>query len=165
MPPNDRRKGIALVPVLAIVCAVIVAAVCAALLAWAVTGRPAQPGPAAAAPGDAPKADEQTAFVPFGDAIANLAEDRLTRYVKVKITLQVDPTQAEAIQKLMGGPKKAIFNNWLIAYLSDKKLQDVRGANAINTMGREIQDGFNSLLADEGSYKVQRVLFEEFNVQ
>ena len=95
----------------------------------------------------------------------NLTEDRLTRYVKVNITLEVDPTKADAMTKLMTGPDKAVFRNWLITYLSDKQLQDVKGANAMNRLRREIQDGFNAILAERGDLKVERVLFEDFNVQ
>jgi flagellar basal body-associated protein FliL len=165
MMPDDRRKGLALVPVVAIAAAVLVAAVCAAVVAVAVTGSPSAGKPETVASGDAPKAQEQCAFVSFGDAVANLAEDRLTRYVKVKITLQVAPEQAVALQDLISGPKKAVLQNWLITYLSDKQLQDVKGANAMNRLRREILDGFNALLLEQGDYKVDRVLFEEFNVQ
>jgi flagellar basal body-associated protein FliL len=168
MGPSERRSGIALVPVLAIACAVVAAASGAVVLALALTGGPpAQPAQAAQAAeqSDAPKAEEQSVFVPFGDAIANLAEDRLTRYVKVNITLQVNAADAEAVQTLMAGPKKALFSNWLITYLSDKTLQDVKGANAMNALRREIQDGFNALLAQDGKCKVESVLFKEFNVQ
>ena len=165
MGPNESRKGIALVPVVAVACAVLAAAVCATVVALAVTGGPAKDGQETAASSDAPKADAPGVFVPFGDAIANLAEDRLTRYVKVKITLQVSAEQADGVQKVIDGPQKAVFRNWLITYLSDKQLQDVKGANAMNALRREIQDGFNALLAAQGDYKVERVLFEEFNVQ
>ncbi len=165
MGTSDRRKGIAMVPVVAVVCAIVAAGVCATVVAMAVSGGPAGNVPETPTSGDAPKAEDPGVFVSFGDVIANLAEDRLTRYVKVKITLQVNSDQASAIQKIMDGPQKAVFQNWLLTYLSDKQLQDVKGANAMNTLRREIQDGFNALLAAQGDYKVERVLFEEFNVQ
>ncbi len=165
MGPNEHRKGIAVVPLVAGVCAVVAAAVCATVLALAVTGGASKDVQETAASSDAPKAKDPGVFVSFGDVIANLAEERLTRYIKVKITLQVSAEQADGIQKVMDGPQKAVFRNWLITYLSDKQLADVKGANAMNTMRREIQDGFNALLAAQGDYKVERVLFEEFNVQ
>jgi flagellar basal body-associated protein FliL len=165
MMPIDRRRGLALVPILVIAGAVLVAGACAVTLALLMTGGSSAHKTETAASSDAPKAQEPCAFVPFGDAIANLTEDRLTRYVKVNITLEVDPLRADAMQKLMTGPTKAVFRNWLITYLSDKQLQDVKGANAMNRLRREILDGFNAILAEQGDLKVQRVLFEEFNVQ
>ena len=165
MTPNDRRKGIAMVPVLVVAGIVLVAAVCAVLVAVLMTGGSQPAKPEAKSSGDAPKAEAQCAFVPFGDVVANLTEDRLTRYVKVNITLEVDPASAEEMEKFMTGPNKAVFRNWLITYLSDKQLQDVKGANAMNRLRREILDGFNAILADKGEFKVERVLFEEFNVQ
>jgi flagellar basal body-associated protein FliL len=162
---SDNRRGIALVPVLAIVGAVVVAAACAAVVAFAMTGGPPEQGGEAAPPGALPKAEDESVFISFGEAFANLSEDRLTRYVKVKVTLQVGPTSADGVQDLMGGPKKAVFSNWLITYLSDKQLQDVKGATAMNRVRREILDGFNAILAEQGDLKVERVLFEEFNVQ
>jgi len=163
--PYDRRRGIALVPVLVVVVGVIMAVVCAAVVAFAVTGGASQQNGEAAASSDAPMRQDDSVFISFGEAFANLAEDRLTRYVKVNITLQVAPEQADAVQELISGPKKAVFSNWLITYLSDKQLEDVKGANAMNRLRREILDGFNAILAEQGEGKVERVLFEEFNVQ
>ena len=165
MTPNDGRRGLALVPILVISGAVLVAGVCAVLAAVLMTGGSSKGKPDTAASSDAPKVQAPTSYVPFGDVIANLTEDRLTRYVKVNITLEVDPTKADAMTKLMTGPDKAVFRNWLITYLSDKQLQDVKGANAMNRLRREIQDGFNAILAERGDLKVERVLFEDFNVQ
>ena len=163
--PCDRRRGLAIVPVLVVAVGVIMAAVCAAVLAFAVTGGTSQQNGEPAASSDAPRRQDEAVFVSFGEAFANLAEDRLTRYVKVNITLQVAPEQADTVQELISGPKKAVFSNWLITYLSDKQLEDVKGANAINRLRREILDGFNAILVEQGEGKVERVLFEEFNVQ
>jgi len=163
--PRDSRRGIALAPVLAIAVGVLVAAVCAAVVAFALTGGPPQKEAGPAASGEAPTPKDDSVFISFGEAFANLAEDRLTRYVKVNITLQVAPDNADAVQELIDGPKKAVFSNWLITYLSDKQLEDVKGANAMNRLRREIQDGFNAILAEQGQGKIERVLFEEFNVQ
>jgi flagellar basal body-associated protein FliL len=44
-------------------------------------------------------------------------------------------------------------------------LEEVEGAAAIRRLQREIQDGFNAILAETGDAKVDAVLFEEFNIQ
>jgi flagellar FliL protein len=105
------------------------------------------------------------AYVPFGDPIVvNLNEDRLTRYLKVKILLVVDArdekTATESVQK-----RKPALRNWLIAHLSDKSLPEVTGAAGLNKMRREIWHQFNSELYPDGSEKVLDIFFEEFVVQ
>lgn len=104
------------------------------------------------------------AFVPFGETVVNLDEGRLNRYLRVSITLQVDHDQAEDITQ--GVEKnRAIMKSWLLSYLSDKGMDDIRGAAGQNRLRREIQDQFNSVLSPEGYERVHDVLFEEFNIQ
>lgn len=106
----------------------------------------------------------EQAFVPFGEVVVNLAEERLTRYLRVNLTLLVEganePSVKEAVEK-----NKTILKNWLISYLSDKSLEEVRGAAGVNRSRREIQDHFNGLLFPNDSEKIRDVLFEEFTVQ
>jgi flagellar FliL protein len=103
-------------------------------------------------------------FVPFGDLVVNLAEERLTRYLRVSITLQVN-SQHENVVKQAVEKNKAILKSGLIGYLSNKSLDEVRGAMGVNRSRREIQDQFNSTLFPDGSEIIQDVLFEEFTVQ
>ena len=105
----------------------------------------------------------QLAFVPFGEVVVNLAEEKLSRYLRVTLTLQVDPAHEEAVKKAVER-KKTILKNWLIGYLSDKELDEVRGAIAVNKARREIQEQFNRLLFPDGSDLIQEILFEEFTV-
>lgn len=159
----EERAGVGLLPAVAVGAVLVVAAVCGVVVAYAVSGSSAPAGnEPATKPDQAP--DERT-FVSFGSAVANLAEGRLTRYVKVTVSLQVKSPQAADITRIVTQEKKAVFSNWLVTYLSDKQLEDVRGTSSINRLRREIQDGFNAILADYGDYKVDDVYFEEFNVQ
>jgi len=103
-------------------------------------------------------------FVPFGELVVNLAEERLTRYLHVNITLQVDSADEQNLHAMLAA-KKTILRNWLISYLSDKSLGDVRGAAGMNRARREIQDQFNNVLFAEGTEIVRDVLFEEFSVR
>ena len=107
---------------------------------------------------------EKPAFIPFGDVVVNLAEERLTRYLRVKLVLVVDHSEEKEMTEEVG-KNKAIMKNWLIGYLSDKSLKDVNGAAGVNRLRREIQEQFNSLLGAGRVDKVRDVLFEEFVVQ
>jgi flagellar basal body-associated protein FliL len=120
----------------------------------------------------------ELAFVPFGDVTVNLAEERLTRYLRAKIIFQVAPedekTVTDAVQK-----HKAVLKNELITYLSDKTLKEVSGTEKINFLRREIKVKFNFLLhtmhverkgeaARGGELEpelIKEILFEEFVVQ
>lgn len=107
---------------------------------------------------------DQPALVPFGDAVVNLADERLTRHLQVRITLLADGPDEELLEKLVES-HRALLMNWLIGYLSDKSVEEVRGAAGVNRARRDIHDRFNSLLFADGSEKVRDVLFEEFTVR
>jgi flagellar basal body-associated protein FliL len=108
-------------------------------------------------------AANQPAFLPFGNIVVNLAEENLTRYLRVTLILQVDPAHEEAVKRALDR-NKTILKNWLIGYLSDKELDEVRGAVGVNKARREIQDQFNRLLFPDGNDLIQDILFEEFTV-
>jgi flagellar FliL protein len=108
---------------------------------------------------------QQAVFVPFGDVVVNLAEERLTRQLQIRITLLLaQDADAELVEQALAS-ERAVLMNWLIGYLSDKSLEEVRGAAGVNRARRDIQDRFNSLLFADGSEKVRDVLFEEFTVR
>lgn len=106
----------------------------------------------------------KSVFVTFGEVVVNLAEERLTRYLRVKIILVVDGSQEKSVSALVQR-NRAILKSWLISHLSDKNLSEVSGANGVNRLRREIQDQFNNLLFPDGSEKIRDILFEEFVVQ
>lgn len=110
------------------------------------------------------KGGEHTALVPFGEAVVNLYEERLTRYISVKVVLLVDEKQEKAATELLT-KKKAIMKHWLISHLSDKSLKDVSGAAGVNRLRREVLEHFNDLMYPDGSEKIKDILFEEFVVQ
>jgi flagellar FliL protein len=104
------------------------------------------------------------AYLPFGDVVVNLNEDRLTRYLKVKLLLVAAARDEKEMTELIQKNKPAL-KNWLIGYLSDKSLQEVSGASGVNKLRREIWHEFNKELAPDGSEKVLDIFFEEFVVQ
>ena len=104
------------------------------------------------------------AYVPFGDVVVNLNEDRLQRFLRVKLLLVVDEGFEKQLIELVAKIKPEL-KNWLIAYLSDKSLHDVTGAAGVNKLRREIWAKFNSEMFPDGSEDIQDVIFEEFNIQ
>ena len=111
-----------------------------------------------------PLTPDRTGFVPFGELTVNLNEGRLNRYLRLKIALQIDKQQTEAVTKAVE-LKRLILRNWLLSHLSDKDQEEIRGAAGQNMLRREIRDRFNQILFEDGYDRVYDVLFEEFNVQ
>jgi flagellar basal body-associated protein FliL len=104
-------------------------------------------------------------YVPYGDIVVNPKEDRPNpRYLKVKMTLLVEPTNEKAVTEALD-KQKPVLQNWLLTYFADKTIRDLTGAAGINRARREIQDQFNTLLFPDGSEKVRGVLVQEFNFQ
>lgn len=107
---------------------------------------------------------EKTAFVPFGDVVVNLHEERLTRYLRLKIVLEVEESEEKAVHELLN-KRRAPLKSWLIGYLADRTLDEVRGTVGINRIRREIRDHFNEMLYPDGREVIRQVHFEEFTVQ
>ncbi len=124
---------------------------------------PHAPETVAAAPKETPEMREAV-YLSFGEVVVNLDEGRLNRYLRTKLTLQVERRHEESIRKLLE-TQGAILKNWLIGHLSDKDTAEIRGAAGLNMLRREIQDQFNAMLCPDGYDRVQDVLFEEFNIQ
>ncbi len=104
-------------------------------------------------------------YVRFGSVVVNLAEGRLTRYLKVKIALKLPKGSAPKVKKIIESGRKAVYTNWLITYLSGLRLEQVKGSDAIRRLRGKIKVGFNEILQREKDIQIKAVLFEEFNVQ
>ena len=103
-------------------------------------------------------------FLPFGEVVVNLDEGQLTRYLRTSVTLQVAGNDEQTVTEQME-KNRSILKSWLLSYLSDKNMEDIRGAAGQNRLRREIQDHYNSVLFPDGNDLIQDVLFEEFTVQ
>ncbi len=110
------------------------------------------------------KEAKKAALIPFGDAVVNLGEERLTRYLRIKLILVVDHANEKAVNAVLA-EQKAFLKNWLISYLSDQSIQEVSRAAGVNRIRREVRDQFNAMLFADGSEKINDVLFDEFVVQ
>ena len=104
------------------------------------------------------------AYVPFGDVVVNLNEEKLHRFLRIKLLLVVDEGYEKQLIEQVAKIKPEL-KNWLIAYLSDKSLNDVTGAAGVNRLRREIWSKFNGEMFPDGSEHIQDVIFEEFNIQ
>jgi len=110
------------------------------------------------------KPEEAQDFIMFGDVTVNLDEARLNRYLRTSITLQVDKSKKKEIEELVE-KRKVSLKNWLLGFLADFDMDEIRGAAGQNRIRRQIQDHFNGVLFDDGYDRIHEVLFEEFNVQ
>ncbi|MBX3444712.1 MAG: flagellar basal body-associated FliL family protein [Planctomyces sp.] len=104
------------------------------------------------------------AFVEFGQLVVNLNDGRLSRYLRLKINLQVDSKHQKDVQDLIA-ENRLLLQDWLLSHLADKTMEEIRGAAGQNMMRREILEQFNSVLFPDGYDRIYAVRFEEFNVQ
>ncbi|MFK7819153.1 MAG: flagellar basal body-associated protein FliL [Planctomycetaceae bacterium] len=106
----------------------------------------------------------KAAFVDFGEVVGNLNDGRMNRFLRLHISLQIDEAQLLKIEEIHE-KQKAVLRNWLLSHISDKSMDDIRGASGQNRLRREIKEQFNAVLFPDGVDRVHDVLFQEFNVQ
>ena len=129
---------------------------------------PAQAGAEEAEPTPDPKKSPQGEgeqnHLDLEPLIVNLNEPQVTRYLRVALSFDIaseDYNTAKAlIEKKMNDMK-----NWLITYLSDLSLEDVRGAKNINRARREILDSLNDRLWPGERSLIVNVSLKEWIVQ
>ena len=105
-----------------------------------------------------------TVAVPVGDIVVNLSEDRMSRYLRVKIAVKVDAHDEKAITALVA-KHKAAMKSKIIGHLAGKGMKDVGGTVGVAKLQREILEKFDDILYPDGDSKLQEVLFEEYVVQ
>ncbi len=109
-------------------------------------------------------AEEKLTPVPFGDVTVNLAEERMTRYLRVKIVLLVEE-EAEATVTAMLEKKKAAMKGWLIGHIAGKTVKDAQGTVGYNRLKREILERFEDILYPNGHGTLKEIAFEEYLIQ
>ena len=106
----------------------------------------------------------KTAAIPFGEVVVNLSEERMTRYLKLKIVLLVEEShEKEATEHV--AKQKAAMKSWLIGHVAGKTLKDVSGTAGVARLQREIFEHFEDILFPDGHGYLHSVLFEEYVVQ
>jgi flagellar protein FliL len=109
-------------------------------------------------------AEEKTAAVPFGDVMVNLVDERMSRYLRIKIAIQVDAS-AESEMTEMVTKHKAAIKSKLISHIAGKTLKDVSGSVGVARLQRELLERIEDVLFPDGGGHVRGVLFEEYVVQ
>ena len=107
---------------------------------------------------------EPPSLIEFGEVVVNLNDPRLTRYLRLNISLLVDQSQKDAVTKSLEN-NQPILKSWLLSYVADKAMDDIRGATGQNRLRREIQNHFNSVMFPGSTPRIRNVLFQEFNIQ
>ncbi len=113
---------------------------------------------------EVPDPSGKPAFLEFGEVVANLNDGRMTRYLRLKISLQVDEAQLLKITEIHE-KRQVVLRNWLLSLISDKSMDDIRGASGQNRLRQEILGHFNMVMFPDGVDRINDVLFQEFNVQ
>lgn len=111
-----------------------------------------------------PAKEPKTISIPFGDAVVNLSEDRMQRYLRIKLVLVVDEEHEKTATERITA-KKAEMKSWLISHLCGKTLKDIAGTVGYNRTQREIFERFEDILYPAGHGHLKNVLFEEYVVQ
>ena len=107
----------------------------------------------------------QDEVVPLGDVTVNLSEERLMRYLRLKIAFKVDAAAHRELTGLVAA-KKAELRSWAITHLAGKSVKDVSGSAGVAKLQAELRDGFGKILqGDRKENPVREVLFEEYVVQ
>ena len=112
--------------------------------------------------------------VPFGDVVVNLADDRMSRYLRLKIILKCEGVADEKVGVEHLAAFKPVMKNWLIGHLAGKSLKEISGTMGVKKLQREILEKFEEIMAAEqeghGSHSkvhlhLQEILFEDYVVQ
>jgi len=98
------------------------------------------------------------------DITVNLYEQRLARYLRVKITLAVESKNAKEAERAVKAREPELLS-WLNAYLSGLTLDEVGGTRNQNRLRREITEAFNDRLWPKRKGLIEQVLFREFAIQ
>ena len=120
--------------------------------------------PEEASPEAAADSEEPPAIIEFGEVVVNLNESDMRRYLRADISLVVAQSEQQQIDEQLK-KNQAILKSWLLSYLADKRMDDIRGTTGQNRLRREIQLHFNSVLFPDGVQRIRNVLFVDFNIQ
>ncbi len=103
-------------------------------------------------------------YYDFGTLTVNLNDPRLTRFLQVSLKLGIHPDYYKAAEKRIE-EKKPELKSWLITYLADCEIDDVRGKKNHNRILREIQDEFNRILWPDSKGLIANVTHSEWTIQ
>ena len=97
--------------------------------------------------------------------VANLDEPKVTRYIRVALTLQINPEVDQKKGTAFFEEKKLLLANWVTLYLAGLSTEDTRGEKNLIRIQSQICDMFNERLFPDGRPQIKNVLFREFAIQ
>ena len=100
----------------------------------------------------------------FGDVVVNLSDERVSKYLRVKLMVAIDESDSKEVTELLN-KQKPFMKSWLIGHLADLTSQEVNRKIGVNRIRREIRDQFNAMMYPNGEEKIIEILFDEFVVQ
>jgi len=103
-------------------------------------------------------------YFPLEPIIVNLNEPRLARYIRATLTLVIRKEHSKDAIKVIE-KKLPTVRSRLILYLSNCSLEEVRGAENLNRILRDIQDSMNDWLWPNGRPLIVRVDYSEWAIQ
>ncbi|HIJ52539.1 MAG TPA: flagellar basal body-associated FliL family protein [Planctomycetes bacterium] len=104
-------------------------------------------------------------FYDLEPVVANLDAPGVTRYVRLTLTLEIDPQVEQKKGVVFIEEKKPLLTNWLTIYLAGLSLEDIRGDRNLKSIQSQVLDAFNEKLFPDSKPRIKRVLFKEFAVQ
>jgi len=108
--------------------------------------------------------EEEAMYYELDVPAVNPREERLTRFVKMKLSLKIKKTRYADVEARIKEKQPEILN-WLVVNLSDHSLEELTGAANINGLRRQIHDAVNELIDGEKEGLIEDVLIQEFMVE
>ncbi len=109
-------------------------------------------------------ADGEVAYYDLAPIVVNLNDPRQTRYLRATLRFAMSEKDhadvVETIEKRL--PE---LRNWLIVYLANLSLEEVRGAKNLNGIRRDIRDSMNDRLWADGRPLINEVLLKDWVIQ
>ena len=116
-------------------------------------------------PKDIQADDENVWYFTLEPVVANLNEPKVTRYIRVSLTLTIKKTLDEKKGVTFFEIKKPYITNWLTIYLASQGIEDIRGDKNLTRIQSELADMLNERLFHDSEQYITRVLIQEFAVQ
>ncbi|MBN2455831.1 MAG: flagellar basal body-associated FliL family protein [Sedimentisphaerales bacterium] len=109
--------------------------------------------------------EEDVWYFILDPVVANLNEPKVTRYIRVTLTLTIKKTMDEKKGIAFFDTKKPYITNWLTIYLASQSVEDIRGDKNLKRIQSELANMLNERLFPESEQYITRVLIQEFAVQ
>ena len=106
-----------------------------------------------------------TWYYPLEPVVSNLNETGAMRYIRVKLTLAVNPRIDKKKGTKFIDERKPILTSWLAIYLASLTIDDCTGDKNLRRIQSQIRDAFNEKLFPDTKPQIREILYEEFAIQ